>query len=38
MGRYKRIKQPTPKPTSQNKIHYGTQLKRTTIFRHPHKK
>ena len=38
MGRYQRITQPTTKPTPQNKIYYGTQLKRTTIFRHLYKK
>ena len=32
MGRHQRITQPTTKPTPQNKIYYGTQLKRTTIF------
>ena len=37
MGRHQRITQPTTKPTPQNKIYYGTQLKRITIFRHPNK-
>ena len=32
MGRHQRITQPTTKPTPQNKIYYGTQLKRITIF------
>ena len=27
MGRHQRITQPTTKPTPQNKIYYGTQLK-----------
>ena len=38
MGRHQRITQPTIKPTPQNKIYNGTQLKRITIFRHPYKK
>ena len=38
MGRRQWIAQPTTKPTPQNKIYYGTQLKRITIFRHPYKK
>ena len=37
LGRHQRITQPITKPTQQNKIYYGTQLKRTTIFRHPYK-
>ena len=32
------IARTTTKPTPQNKIYYGTQTKRTTIFRHLHKK
>ena len=32
MGRHQRITQPTTKPTPQNKIYYGAQLKRITIF------
>ena len=32
MGRHQRIIQPTTKPTPQNEIYYGTQLKRTTII------
>ena len=35
--RHKRITQRITKPISQNKIYYGTQLKRTTNFRHPYK-
>ena len=38
MGGHQRIARPTTKPTLQNKINYGTQLKRITIFRHPYKK
>ena len=38
MGGHQRIARPTPKPTPQNRIYYGIQLKRTTIFRHPYKK
>ena len=38
MGEHQRIARPTTKPTPQNKIYYGTQLKRITIFRHPYKK
>ena len=38
MERHHRITQPTTKPTPQNKIYIGTQLKRITIFRHPYKK
>ena len=30
--------QPTTKPTPQNKIYYETQLKKTSIFRHPYEK
>ena len=33
MGRH----QLTTKPTPQNKIYYGTQFKRITIFRYPYK-
>ena len=36
MGRHQRIT--ITNPTHQNKIYYRTQLKRTTIFRHPYKK
>ena len=37
MGRHQQIAPPTTKPTPQNKIFCGTQLKRITIFRHPYK-
>ena len=37
MGRHQRIAQPTTKPTPPNKIYYGRQLKRITIFRHSYK-
>ena len=38
MGGHQRIARSTTKPTPQNKIYSGTQLKRITIFRHPYKK
>ena len=38
MRGHQRIARPTTKPTPQNKIYYGTQPKRITIFRHPRKK
>ena len=36
-GEHQWIARPTTKPTPQNEIYYGTQPKRITIFRHPHK-
>ena len=38
MGRHQRIARPNKKPIPKNKIYYGTQPKRITIFRHPPKK
>ena len=38
IGIHQRIIQPTTKPIPPNRIYYGKQLKRITIFRHPYKK
>ena len=38
MGGHQRIARSTTKSKPKNKIYYGTQPKRITIFRHPHKK